>query len=368
VALLADNLRFSYDNLNLATNFGVTFFDSKGENFLAQSTVQTAVPIGGFAGGGGTAGVQAFFNTVSTNNLDLAKKVERGKAPGIQERMYNTPIKEESETLRRQGSEGKRASLLATDGLAAIAKAPAPTGPAPAQEPAQLAASQSVLRNGLEEDLVARNLTRARFQQAATREPRSNIAMALSPQKTPLTPKGLLGEEGLGGEGDQRSPPPGVLDAFDFERVGETVRITDADGSVYQGGVLAQTNKGDRASRADDRRAGKPVTETESVLNFRAGGTNRTTRQFVLINGALVGPFENATRANWQFQQRNRVDALDAPPERASQRGTALTDKSGQTQVLRPQTRREFYRVQGSARIGATNQIQIDAVPASPEP
>lgn len=103
-------------------------------------------------------------------------------------------------------------------------------------------------------------------------------------------------------------PPPGapasratVLNDFTVEQQGDSLRLIDADGSVYEGTIDTTNALTDLDSRAD--RSGlkketvrEPVAKPEAGVDrqyfFRATGSNVTLRQRVLVNGQWSAPEE----------------------------------------------------------------------------
>lgn len=165
---------------------------------------------------------------------------------------------------------------------------------------------------------------------------------------------------------------PRVLQQFQLEQVGDRVRITDADGSVYEGPIqpraagqnlaVASAVKPSAPRRAvaepaiaraqasqTDKRAAAPADgdETaggEEALLFTAIGTNQSTGQPVVFSGRVVvtNVAANRTQANQSAAPSSFRAVLGAPLEL----GNAV--------------------VQGQATIGRRTQIEINAVPVGP--
>lgn len=179
------------------------------------------------------------------------------------------------------------------------------------------------------------------------------------------------------------------------------MRVVDADGSVYDGKVLfgeaaaagsdsqLSLAAGERrdALRPDLAQAGKDVRDQQaqtgpvaaSAWNFRVSGTNRTLQQAVVVDGIL---FETAatnslnqaaaSAANGSLQFY-RFAPAQAP---AQQRGygvstpsaqnaaaSSLNQSYGQSHGGQSMNLLNTRRIQGNVRIGATNQLPLDAVP-----
>ena len=148
-----------------------------------------------------------------------------------------------------------------------------------------------------------------------------------------------------------------VLASFEFEQTGDQVRITDADGSVYQGQVV--TNMlGDVAGGALGRdvrqvEAGKKLTEAKRALDesqtqyrfFRAAGTNRTLHKLVTIEANLPAP---------QQAQATSAPVANAPAGRSDSQRDSFGSRGLQT----------LPQIRGRAQIGTNQQVLIQAVPA----
>jgi len=188
-----------------------------------------------------------------------------------------------------------------------------------------------------------------------------------------------------------------VLANFVVEQDGEQLRVTDADGSVYDGKVLnseaaavgsdTQLNfaAGARLDTAKPAlaQAGKDVRDQQaqtgpvaaSAWNFRVSGTNRTLQQAVVVDGILFETAatnslnQAATSATSGSSQFYRFAPAQAP---AQQRGYGVSTPA--TQNSATSSLNQSYggqsmnllntrRIQGSVRVGATNQLPLDAVP-----
>jgi hypothetical protein len=106
-----------------------------------------------------------------------------------------------------------------------------------------------------------------------------------------------------------------VLRSFRVERMGDRVQVTDDDGSVYAGKIA------------------EPRMATNGSYAFAVHGVNHTLQQAVVFSG--------------------RLDAAGA------QQGAVNGAAGNNLQALN-----KIARVHGVAKVGATNQIQVNAVPA----
>jgi hypothetical protein len=188
------------------------------------------------------------------------------------------------------------------------------------------------------------------------------------------------------------SPPmPGVLNDFRFEQSGNSVRITDADGSVYVGAIETPTAYGmagpssqgtppnDLAMRAKQTTADKPMADYERKTTnwgarfgqavvrgeqraagsqagaeggywFNAIGTNRSLGQRVVVTGRLV-----ATNA---LELMNQL----------TQNVAAGANVAGAVSNVQPQSLQQLlfnnFRVQGRVTVGGRTQMELNALPA----
>lgn len=188
-----------------------------------------------------------------------------------------------------------------------------------------------------------------------------------------------------------------VLANFVVEQDGEQLRVTDADGSVYDGKVLnseaaavgseTQSNLAAGARRDTAKpalaQAGKDIQAQQpsdgpvaaASWNFRVSGTNRTLQQPVIVDGILFETAatnslnQTATSAANGSLQFYRFAPAQAP---AQQRGDGVSNPSAQNAAASSLSQSyggqsmnllNTRRIQGNVRIGATNQLPLDAVP-----
>lgn len=106
-----------------------------------------------------------------------------------------------------------------------------------------------------------------------------------------------------------------VLNNFQFEQNGSQIRIVDKDGSIYEGGLVADGAKPGAAPVIESAAAAQNV-NASLAQNFRfaAAGTNRSLRQRVLINGefqaAVNRTIGGQSAANAQLQSAIRDGSL----------------------------------------------------------
>ena len=167
--------------------------------------------------------------------------------------------------------------------------------------------------------------------------------------------------------GAATNTPQTILNYFDFEQTGDQVRITDADGSVYQGRVLQEASSSDVSGATlattsgrepQPTQAGKKLGELQrgtellqvQQRTFRATGTNRTLRKAVTIEANLSVPE--------QSQLSVAAPAVNAPA------GATSGTQAGQAQVDSYRRLQSVPTIRGRAQVGTNQAFPIQAVPA----
>jgi len=167
-----------------------------------------------------------------------------------------------------------------------------------------------------------------------------------------------------------------VLSTFGFEQRGDSVRIIDADGSVYAGRVLSvaeaeQVRFGEVTANtrvvpppdASRRRLAVDALKDESLaaretrlptnMVFRVTGTNRSLGQLVTLEAGFSGGTGEAASREW-FRA--------APPQEAKLQ--AVAEYFFQAAPTGPGTSAALGRLVGRFRMGASDQSGIIAAPA----
>jgi hypothetical protein len=139
-----------------------------------------------------------------------------------------------------------------------------------------------------------------------------------------------------------------VLANFQVEQTGDRVRIVDADGSVYEGNLAAMQTEREKDAmerkgsglQKSSKEAGAKESAFGELVNgqsyrFRVAGTNRTVNQLVVFEGNLVA----VTNAIAQSAEGSKSAAM-----------------GGENRV-------PTSSIQGRARIGVSNEIEINALP-----
>jgi hypothetical protein len=157
----------------------------------------------------------------------------------------------------------------------------------------------------------------------------------------------------------RQSDVSAVLRNFELRQSGNDVTLVDADGSVYEGVATAQTDlyatealARDESQKKDGAELRKltsaaraPSAATERArLAITARGTNRTLNQLVVLNGTL----ESDSSATNSARLRS-----SSPQSASSTRGL---------QPNLPTTSNQMLRFRGQFRVGATNQMSIEAI------
>lgn len=147
---------------------------------------------------------------------------------------------------------------------------------------------------------------------------------------------------------------PQILTNFQLEQLAGNVRLVDADGSVYMGSMIAQTQNQDNALGAPslnftstDKSAGAPTEQTRQFYKIEAAGTNALLRLPVEIRANYIANPSPAELAN--------VGAFGASAESARL-----------LRLARSPTNAAKAQLEGVAIIGATNQVQLRAITYGP--
>jgi hypothetical protein len=165
---------------------------------------------------------------------------------------------------------------------------------------------------------------------------------------------------------------PSSPNGFELERSGERISLVDADGSVYEGQVLEQSEfvgsaeasafgvSGIEAdaplkAKTDEQPAREANVSSNRVLRFRATGTNRTLRQPVSVDAVVRS---SAPRSETAAVSRARGIPA-APSPRSAAPALAASSAPTEAQV-------EAWQMEGRIRVG-TNLSSLRAIRRSPE-
>ena len=151
--------------------------------------------------------------------------------------------------------------------------------------------------------------------------------------------------------------PASVLNDFIIEQRGATVRVVDADGSVYDGTVETPPSAGfvpGKDAAAGPVREVIPGDKSETAprhqeLSFRATGSNVTLRQTVVVNGRF-SPGTEAARAGGAMPAEATSKLRDFSARRAAPATSNIF--AGQYGAATNAT----STIEGTVRIGTTNQ------------
>ena len=185
------------------------------------------------------------------------------------------------------------------------------------------------------------------------------------------------------------SPPPvTVLRNFEVQRQGDTVRVVDADGSVYAGGIV-QNGSAEAAPAivpsvsfaAANSQAPAQNMMTASVrenaalapFTFRAVGTNRTLNQMVVFTGeyspANVTSFSNQLANSAANNLTAPVVQTSAQVSQARSLGTGATRSKTLAQPLQQVPSNRLLmpgRIEGHAMVGPKDTVTIEAQQVGP--
>ena len=152
-----------------------------------------------------------------------------------------------------------------------------------------------------------------------------------------------------------------VLSTFDFSQSGDLIRIVDADGSVYEGHVIASNpvTLNQRPTGALTLQSADPAT-----VPFLVSGTNRTANQPLFFEGFLNTAPSSAPPASEPPAPAARAAAPQAQPAPpATPRATGAIMSTLDKAAPRPLP---ALRIQGNARIGTAAPVPIDARSTAP--
>jgi hypothetical protein len=144
------------------------------------------------------------------------------------------------------------------------------------------------------------------------------------------------------------SAPAPVLASFRVEQSGNTMRVIDADGSVYTGAVqVAQQESPVRAVSPKNAPSAVPRAQVAGQVqaaqnySFRVAGTNRNLQQNVVFSGNLI-PLTNASVSG--------IGGFGGASAAQSQ--------------LSAEIQLSNSRISGRAVVGNQKAIEVDATPA----
>ena len=178
-------------------------------------------------------------------------------------------------------------------------------------------------------------------------------------------------------------PPPQVMQDFAFERSGDRVRIVDADGSIYEGTVLADERKltdvsATARAAAPERKAGREqaaqaqLADAAEGYRFRVTGVNRRLNQSVEFRGEWqpsAPAAGQAAKANaTEFQTATlggRMEILALEKQAAGTSNSLgispVADRFGLPAESQPKL--PAGRIQGRAILGGRNEFEVNATP-----
>lgn len=348
--------------------------------------------------------VAADGDRLSTGERDpvrIAKDAERRRAL-LSEEIRDKQVTAETEQLGRS-SDFRRKSEAADEKLKLgvevvlqdrtpappMPAAPAPTQPTPATEPslAEREADTTVAGTAPSNMTLfsaaasANNIQqfneRAQAQLAADAAVTTGLVNGLAVAKSY---RGVLRQRFYKAPSPERSEQltAPLLEDFELQRTENQIRIIDSDGSVYEGAIAANRTEleGRRdkaefeAAKRDSVRRNLTIAgQSSSVatvsapadmpITFRATGTNRTLNQLVVFDGTIRSGAPAPIGAYFVQGQ-----SADSPATRHRLPQQPAPGKTAARPVSRAQTlTNRLLQVEGKARVGATNQLEIRALP-----
>ena len=216
-----------------------------------------------------------------------------------------------------------------------------------------------------------------------------------SPATAETPPRGLRARSVARDVEDARTTASqNILAFFDFDQNGDSIRIRDADGSVYDGKTLSATEADKLATGPGDdknvqqqvqagresevkRLSGRSRQNAETSLGrslqFHVSGTNHNLKQLVVLDGVMTAedPAPGQARTNERTAARGFTDPARTrpgvtPEPAASTRGGIELEPSSTTAALKKSSDPvsvPLSRIRARARIGAaTNEVEIIAI------
>lgn len=271
-------------------------------------------------------------------------------------------------------AEGLTVALAPNGGMANLSTRARLEPQAPmAQAPATTAQPQRSLGERATATLRGRLVT-----QAAT-APERDEAAARHYRQSALTADAAASKQKTLRDLERLEAEPAVLNRFVIEQQGNSVRVVDADGSVYDGKVeepvatafdsdLYETyaEKKDQLAREKPvALQGAPAPRTEGY-SFRASGSNVTLRQMVVVNGRFSPAADNVRLGAAGGAGAASSSSATAPaPTFKSGTGSNRANGGGQQPGFGGRygyTTNQPATIEGTVRIGVTNQQWFRAV------
>ncbi|MBI5803020.1 MAG: hypothetical protein HZA92_20150 [Verrucomicrobia bacterium] len=261
------------------------------------------------------------------------------------------------------------AHATARGAIVASAPVPASTGPASTTGPAVAKAEK------IEPGQTAQPAKALKLTQAAGAESKFRLNDELkNATKVPVAGGGgaalasqrfLQLDNRAGFRQNFNSPPvPQVMQDFAFERVGERVRIVDADGSTYEGAVMPAPAHESRAKGVSQPDV------AQASYRFFASGVNRKLNQSVEVRGEWQPSAPPKTAQTPALQTTSfsgvRLEAQTVERKEKFSATNALSSSAGPAQTHQFQHSKmdlSSGRISGRAVVGGKNEFDINAVP-----
>lgn len=152
----------------------------------------------------------------------------------------------------------------------------------------------------------------------------------------------------------QSPPTPKILTAFNLERDGNKIRITDADGSIYEGELVAMPAS--LAAAAPEEKSargfGRSRAMGEDAISFRVTGVNKTLQEPIVFAGVL--------------EPTTTQSAFGAIGGGGTHDESLARKKDLDARTFGLSTLSPAFSIRGKASIGATTEFSLEAVPATP--
>lgn len=157
------------------------------------------------------------------------------------------------------------------------------------------------------------------------------------------------------------SPPqPAVLKTFQFQKLGDSVRIIDADGSIYEGRLLGSVSRPSPSTTAARRSGSQKAAEvllgsanakieTSETFSFEVAGTNCELQQLVTLKGTFQTVMPSADLGAARLADDSARSEMKSKDSRATK-----------AEILRPAS------IRGKVNVGNNTEFPLDARQSTP--
>ncbi len=365
---LAQRIEMAFTDSSLTSSSPRAFFAGGAGSGTTTTNNRTDLALGYSLAGAASVPVESRATAPSVAvNYDTEENKNLSKSSVTTKLAANRPVtlaRTESESVDRSRSAGLEPRA------APMLSPPATTPP--------LALGENAGADKRQQPLATSQLRGAPVAQASAARPEPVEQMARFYRQSVIRPDASAKQK-ASRELDRRDAELPVLNRFVIEQQGNTVRVVDADGSVYDGIVEepvvtgAETEFFEKSTEIKDHLTREKPVALKSAsgprtdgYSFRASGSNVTLQQLVVVNGRLVSGVDTASRAGAAGPAGGLGSIPMNAPARALKENT-VSNRGDSAQ--RPGfggkygfTTNQSATIEGTVRIGVTNQQWFRAV------